>query len=62
MSDDGYAKPRLAGRGLARVLWRAVARFNYLVALAGASACLPLWPVAMDGARGLVALLWGERA
>ena len=62
MSGGRYAKPRLAGRGFARLLWRAVAPFNYLVALAGASACLPFWPVAVDGARGLVALLWGERA
>jgi len=59
MSGGRYAKPRLAGRGFARLLWWAVASFNYVIALEGASARLPLWPVAVDGAAGVVALLWG---
>ena len=59
MSDAGNAKPGAGTPGFARVLWRAAASFNYLMALAGASACLPLWPVSVDGARGVVALLRG---
>ena len=62
MSGGRYAKPRLAGRGIARLLWWAVASYSYVIALEGASACLPLWPVAVDGARGFVALLWGDCA
>ena len=60
MSNVRNAKPGAGTPGFARVLWRAVARFNYLMALAGASACLPFWPVALDSSRGLAALFWGE--
>ena len=60
MSDGGYAKPGAGTPGFARRLWWAVAFSIYLMALAGASACLPFWPVAVDGTRGFVALLWGE--
>ena len=59
MTDGRYAKPGAATPGFARLLWQALASFDYLVALAGASACFPLWPVAVDGAGGVVALLWG---
>lgn len=59
MSHGRYAKPRREGRGFARSLWRAVAPLNYNVALARASDCVAVWPVAMDGERGVFALLWG---
>ena len=59
MSDGRNAKPGAGPPGFARLLWRAVASFNYLMALAGASASITLWPVAVDGARGVVALLRG---
>ena len=59
MSDGRNAKPGAGTPGFARLLWRAVASFNSLVALAGASACLPFWPVAVDGAGSVMALLWG---
>ena len=59
MSDAGNAKPGAGTPGFARRLWRAVALSNYLVGLAGASDCCPLWPVAVDGARSVLALFWG---
>ena len=58
MRHDENAKPRLAGRGK-RSLWQWVAFVNYRFALEGASTCLPLWPVAVDGAGSVLALLWG---
>ena len=59
MSDGRNAKPGAATPGFARSLCGWVASFNYLVAVAGASACLPFWPVAVDGAGSVMALLWG---
>ena len=59
MTYGTYAKPRLAGRGFARLLWSAFASFPYRSGLASANACLPFLPVALDGARHGVALLWG---
>ena len=54
-----YTKPRRAGRGFARLLWYAVATFPYRIGLAGANACGPFLPVALDGAGYGAALLWG---
>ena len=59
MSNVRNAKPGAGTPGFARSLCWWVATFNYVIALEGASTCLPLWPVAVDGAAGLVALLWG---
>ena len=60
MSDGGsYAKPRRAGRGFAQSTWRLVAFPPYRIGLAGANACLPFLPVALDGAGFGAALLWG---
>ena len=59
MTYGTNAKPRLAGRGFARLLWSAVASFPYRIGLAGANACLPFLPVAVDGAGYGAALLWG---
>lgn len=60
MSDGGkYAKPRRAGRGFARSAMELVAIPLYRIGLAGANACLPFLPVAVDGAGYGAALLWG---
>lgn len=60
MSNGGtYAKPRLAGRGFAQSTWQLVAFLPYRIGLAGANACLPFLPVAVDGAGYGAALLWG---
>ena len=60
MSDGTtYAKPRRAGRGFAQSTWRLVAPLPYRIGLAGANACHPFRPVALDGAGNGVALLWG---
>lgn len=60
MSDGGtYAKPRRAGRGFAQSTWRLVASLPYRIGPAGANACLPFLPVAVDGAGYGAALLWG---
>ena len=60
MSDGPrYAKPRLAGRGFAQSTWRLAAFFPYRIGLAGANACSPILPVALDGAGYGTALLWG---
>ena len=53
------AKPRRAGRGFAQSTWRLVAFSLYRIGLAGAIACGPLLPVALDGAGYGAALLWG---
>lgn len=62
MSDDGtYAKPGAGTPGFARsALSRLVASFPYRIGLAGANACIPFLPVAVDGAGYGTALLWGE--
>lgn len=60
MSNGGiYAKPRRAGRGFAQSTWRLVAFLLYRSGLAGANACGPFLPVALDGAGYGAALLWG---
>lgn len=53
--DSTNAKPRRAGRGFAQSTYRLVASPLYCIGLAGANACGPLLPVALDGA----ALHWG---
>ncbi len=53
------AKPGAGTPGFARLLWWAVASFPYRIGLAGANACLPFLPVALDGAGYGAALLWG---
>jgi hypothetical protein len=58
MSDGStYAKPRRAGRGFAQSTCRLVAFSLYRIGLAGANACLPFLPVALDGAGYGAALL-----
>ncbi|MBA4354840.1 MAG: hypothetical protein C0409_09125 [Novosphingobium sp.] len=60
MSDGSTnAKPRRAGRGFAQSTWRLVASLIYRIGLAGANACGPFLPVALDGAGYGAALLWG---
>lgn len=60
MSDGGTnAKPRRAGRGFAQSTCRLVATLPYRIGIAGANACLPFLPVALDGAGYGAALLWG---
>ena len=54
-----YAKPGDGTPGFARLLWWAVASSLYRIGLAGANACLPFLPVALDGAGYGAALLWG---
>ncbi|MFZ5667406.1 MAG: hypothetical protein ACOY7L_19500 [Pseudomonadota bacterium] len=62
MTDaSAKAKPRRAGRGFARLLWWAFASFLYRNGLAGANACYPFLPFALDGAGYGAALLWGVR-
>ena len=46
-------------RGFARLLWWAAALAPYRIGMAGANACLPFLPVALDGAGYGAALLWG---
>lgn len=53
------AKPGRDGPGFAQSTWRLVAFSLYRIGLAGANACLPLLPVALDGAGYGAALLWG---
>lgn len=56
------AKPGAATPGFARsALWRLVAIIPYRIGLAGANACLPFLPLAVDGAGYGAALLWGGR-
>lgn len=59
--NDGstYAKPRRAGRGFAQSTWRLVAFSLYRIGTAGANACLPFLPFAVDGAGLGLALFWG---
>ena len=60
MSDGStYKKRRGATRRLTQSTWWLVASFPYRIGTAGANACFPLLPVAMDGAGYGVALLWG---
>ncbi len=60
MSNGGtYAKPGAGTPGFARLLWSAFASFLYRNGLAGANACYPFLPFAMDGAGYGAALLWG---
>ena len=59
MTYGTYAKPGAGTPGFARLLWSAVASFPYGIGLAGANACLPFLPVAVDGAGYGAALLWG---
>lgn len=61
MSDGcTYAKPGAGTPGFARsVFSRLVAFPLYRIGLAGANACLPFLPVAVDGAGYGAALLWG---
>lgn len=59
-AQTGNAKPGAGTPGFARsALWRLVAFPLYPIGLAGANACLPFLPVALDGARSGLALLWG---
>lgn len=55
-----YAKRRVAPRRFAQSTCRLVAILPYRIGLAGANACLPFLPVAVDGAEYGAALLWGE--
>ena len=55
-----YAKRRGATRRLTQSTWRLVAFSLYRIGEAGANACFPLLPVAMDGAGYGAALLWGR--
>lgn len=50
MINGRYAKPRLAGRGFAQSTWWLVAFLSYRIGSAGANACLPFLPLAVDGA------------
>jgi hypothetical protein len=60
MSDGTtYAKPGAGTPGFARLLWSAFASLPYRTGLAGANACCPFSPVAVDGAGYGAALLWG---
>lgn len=60
MSGVGtYAKPRQAGRGFAQSTWWLVASLPYRIELAGANACLPFLPIAVDGIGYGAALLRG---
>ena len=54
-----YAKRRAATQRLTQSTWRLVASLPYRIGLAGANACLPILPVAMDGAGYGLALFWG---
>lgn len=54
-----YAKPGAGTPGFAQSTWRLVALLPYRIGLAGANACLPFLPVAMDGTGYGAALLWG---
>ena len=54
-----YAKRRGATRRLTQSTWRLVASFPYRIGQAGANACLPFVPVAVDGAGYGLALFWG---
>ncbi len=57
--DSTKTKPRLAGRGFAQSTRTLLAYPSYRIGTAGANACLPLLPVAFDGAGRGAALLWG---
>ena len=59
MSDGTKAKRRVAARRLLQSTWWLVAYPFYRIGLAGANACQPLLPVAVDGAGYGAALLWG---
>ena len=54
-----YAKPGAGTPGFRAMFWWAVSSYPYRIGLAGANACLPFLPVAMDGAGYGAALLWG---
>ena len=54
-----YAKRRAATQRLTQSTWRLVAFPLYRIGLAGANACLPFLPVALDGAGYGAALFWG---
>ncbi|SCW85297.1 hypothetical protein SAMN02927924_03394 [Sphingobium faniae] len=53
------AKPGAGTPGFAQSTWRLVAFPLYRIGLAGANACSPFLPVALDGAGYGAALLWG---
>lgn len=60
MSNGGTnAKPGAATPGFAQSTWRLVAFPLYRIGMAGANACGPFLPVALDGAGYGAALLWG---
>lgn len=60
MSDGNtYAKRRGGARRLAQSTWRLVAFPLYRTGRAGANACFPFLPFALDGAGLGAALLWG---
>ncbi len=60
MSDGTkYAKRRGPSRRLTQSTWRLVAFSLYRIGTAGANACLPFLPIAVDGAGYGAALLWG---
>jgi len=61
MTNGKYAKPGAVTPGFARLLWRAVASVPYRFGLAIATNCVPLFPVAFDGAASLLAAFWGAR-
>ena len=54
-----YAKPGAGTPGFAQSTWSLVANSLYRIGLAGANACLPFLPLALDGAGYGTALLWG---
>jgi len=58
-SASTYAKPGAGTPGFAQSTWWLVASLSYRIGAAGANACLPFLPVAVDGARYGAALLWG---
>jgi len=57
--ETTYAKPGAGTPGFARLLWWAVATLPYRIGIAGAIACIPFPPDAVDGAGPGVALFWG---
>lgn len=54
-----HAKPGAGTPGFAQSTWWLVAFPLYRIGLAGANACRPLLPLALDGAGYGTALLWG---
>lgn len=58
-NGSAYGKRRAATRRSLQSTWRLVAFPLYRIGLAGANACLPFLPVAVDGAGYGAALFWG---